>query len=171
MSVTLPTSLATTSGKSFGEPIEIVWETTDRRPIFTRDDKKLQAIVALHRSLKRNDFRLIGFVLLPERLHAIVVPLSRYARADLLAIDFPRRHAAQYRRDERNGTGVWDAALTQYAPCEVGGLADRLDRLHAKPVIRGLAAQPNEWAWSSYRFHRGLSGEPRFDAYLDFSNR
>ena len=146
--------------------LQIIWETVERQPLLLRDAKCMQTLQALKRSLKRTDFKLLGFVILPERLQVLAVPTSRYSDVSQLAADFPRCFEKTSSHSMSPGKITWQLEQTRCTSVEPALWKELLDKMHGKPVLRGLAGQPGEWKWSSYRYHRGLAGEPTFDDLL-----
>jgi putative transposase len=121
-------------------------------------------------------FKIIGYVLMPEHFHLLIWPgraanpsqimqkLSERTANFILRnlgqnLSFPWRqrvlnrfelpptvhHHAHYRVWNRRGydMNIWSEKK----------IHEKLDYMHNNPVVRGLAAQPGDWPWSSWRYY------------------
>ncbi|MCI0363335.1 MAG: transposase [Phycisphaerales bacterium] len=119
---------------------------------------------------QRNAFRLLGWVIMPEHFHILVIPnLPEWTMPRILgAIKRPFAQSTIERWHELNArvlTRLVDWAGT-YRFWQRGGGYDRniyteperlekLEYIHNNPVERGLVANPMDWPWSSARAHAG----------------
>ena len=108
------------------------------------------------------DFTVYGYVVMPEHVHLL---LGEPERGDLSRVmqvlkqRVARRVLSELRK---RGNLVPDHFwLTRFHDFNVWSDAKRIEKLrylHRNPVVRGLVADPEEWAWSSFRFF--YYGEP-----------
>jgi len=118
-------------------------------------------IDALDRSRRRLDYALLGYVLMPEHAHLIVLPRSPEASvaAILQSIKQPvgvRALRARPSKDDASSSrrvfwqrgGGFDRNLTTAA-----SVRETLGYIHANPVRRALVAHPEDWPWSSARHY------------------
>jgi putative transposase len=115
----------------------------------------------LARLHQRLDFRLYAFVILPDRARLIVATSDG-------TLDSVERLAQRLR--SRLGRELeWRTRWPGPVFREVAGvvplgggvsLLRRVDFLHRLPVLMGLAAEPWEWRWSSYRGWSGMGRPP-----------
>ncbi|MFG0306623.1 MAG: transposase [Phycisphaerales bacterium JB040] len=143
-----------------------------KRLALLSDPKTRDAFVEhLEIQRQRLEFRVIAWVVMPEHAHLIVLPKDGAIGPVLRGIKqgFARSMIRRWREkeasalprmvDPRGATRFWQR----------GGGYDRnvrdLEELREKvrycqwnPVRRGLAARPEEWAWSSARDYAGEAG-------------
>ncbi len=119
---------------------------------------------------RRYEFRLVGFVVMPEHVHLLISEpgkgnpskvvqalkqtVSRRLRtksgrkiaANQLSLSFGREdscsHSWQHRFYDFN---VWSDKKK----------IEKLEYMHQNPVKRGLVRDPKDWPWSSYGFYAG----------------
>lgn len=115
---------------------------------------------------RRYRFVVIGYVVMPEHVHLLLgEPERRNPSVVMQALKqgFARRLLRKMRRRDSRQGDLWDAAL------EVGHIwqrrfydfvvftehkrAEKLSYMHQNPVKRGLALEPQQWAWSSFRHY------------------
>jgi putative transposase len=113
-------------------------------------------------------FRLIGYVVMPEHVHLLISePKQGTPSSALHKLKLPvsrkmrkrRRHrsAAQLRLPLEEGTeqprAFWQARFYDFNVYSRGKMKEKLNYMHANPVIRKLVKHPSEWAWSSWSFY------------------
>jgi len=49
----------------------------------------------------------------------------------------------------------WQARFYDFNVYSKGKKREKLNYMHANPVIRGLVKHPRDWRWSSWGFYRG----------------
>ncbi|MGH9397770.1 MAG: REP-associated tyrosine transposase [Terriglobia bacterium] len=144
--------------------------------VFDSDRFKLRFTQTLGALRAELDFRIIGYVLMPEHCHLLIWPgpladpsqimqklaertvnfILRTLRRNLTlpwsqrmlkGFELPQtvRHHAHYRVWQRGGydMNIWSEKKQ----------LEKLNYMHNNPVKRGLAAQPGDWPWSSWRFY------------------
>lgn len=62
-------------------------------------------------------------------------------------------------RRKREEAAVWQRRFWEHAIRDEVDLARHIDYIHANPVKHGLAADPFDWQWSSYRKYNRLKYE------------
>lgn len=158
-----------------------------RRLQLFHDEGMKQVVVEAMKSLQQKvGVCLLGYVIMPEHLHALVYP---HRRGDDNPIPIGRvlqafkqyvgRHGKSRLRDVWRRQGrLWSEPLNQWAHDRSGKqqvmntraydrnvtteeeLHEKLDYCHKNPITRGLVARAEDWPWSSFRFYE------RFDAVL-----
>jgi putative transposase len=149
-----------------------------RRQFFRHDNVKLAFINAMRRVRAKYPIRWIGYVIMPEHVHLLVLPqaaaseeitpISRVLH-DLKGFsghDGKQALRAVWRDRRGLGTSALDAWATGPDPkpfwkprgydfnvVQYEKLLEKLDYLHANPIRRGLVDRAEQWRWSSYRFY------------------
>jgi putative transposase len=149
-----------------------------RLPFFRHECVRLAFIDAMRRVRDKHLLRWLGYVVMPEHVHLLVLPQTRDA-TEPIAIStlfhdlkgFAGRLGKQVLRD------VWsrDRSLGS-RPLDVWATADgpkplwkprgydfnvvnehtaieKLDYIHKNPIRRGLVKRADQWSWSSYRYY------------------
>ena len=124
-------------------------------------------------------FRLVGYVVMPEHVHLLISePKQRTPSSVLhkLKLQVSRKmrkrrrdgSAGQLRLPSGEGTeplrAFWQARFYDFNVYSRGKMKEKLNYMHANPVIRKLVKQPGEWPWSSWSFYaKDEEGPVRID--------
>ena len=138
-----------------------------RRSPFLRSARSRDRFLAiLEQTRQRYRFVVVGYVVMPEHLHLLLgepevgtpstvmqVLKQRTARALL-----PKTKRGDARQIGLFGEAPASAPFWQRRFYDFNVWTDRkrvekLRYMHGNPVKRGLAAEPEDWRWSSYRFY------------------
>jgi putative transposase len=118
-------------------------------------------------------FRLLGYVVMPEHVHLLMSePKQGTPSAVLqkLKLGVSRRMRRRGRPGcagelrlpfEEEGEPLrafWQARFYDFNVYTDGKRTEKLNYMHANPVIRGLVKHPQDWPWSSWSFY--AKGEP-----------
>ncbi len=130
-------------------------------PLFADPDRAALFFRVLGGLRQRLGFRLHAYVVLPDRVRLILgVP-----GADMRSV----RHSVQrlksrFARELNARSGrlglVWQDADQTLPLGSADDVRRRADFLHHNPVMAGLACEPGEWRWSSYRAWAGRGRTP-----------
>ena len=119
------------------------------RDVFERSLEKMRA---------KYGFLVIGYVVMPEHVHLLVTEPSGATLAT--AIQAVKLSVAR-QRPERP---FWQARYYDWIVYSEKKRVEKLRYIHRNPVVRGLAAQPEAWAWSSFRHYlTGVVGTVQID--------
>jgi hypothetical protein len=55
--------------------------------------------------------------------------------------------------DGQEGKAFWQERFYDFNVYRSGKVKEKLNYMHANPVIRGLAQHPKDWPWSSWSFY------------------
>lgn len=102
---------------------------------------------ALERTRVRYDFWVTAYVVMPEHVHILISEPKRGSLSDAMKM---LKLSVALRRPQRP---FW---LPRYHDFNVFSSEKRLQKLkyiHRNPVKRGLVAEPEEWAWSSFKHY------------------
>ena len=149
-----------------------------RLQFFRHEGVRRSFIDAMHRVRERCALRWLGYVIMPEHVHVLVLPQTRNA-TEPIAIStvlhdlkgFAGRFGKNALRDmwQRHrslGTQPLDAWATADGPkpfwkprgydfnvVNEHTVIEKLDYIHKNPIRRGLVRRPDQWSWSSYRYY------------------
>jgi len=136
-------------------------KSVNARDIFVRE---------LARVRTETSFRLRGYVVMPEHVHLLMSEpkigtpseamqkLKQRVSRKIRGSGWCERSHSQ---PENNGEflrSFWQARFYDFSVFSEGKKKEKLNYMHANPVIRGLVKHPKDWAWSSWSFYFG--GEP-----------
>ena len=99
----------------------------------------------------RYNFFVTGYVVMPEHVHLL---LGEPKRASLAKAIQAVKLSVAVQRSERP---FWQARYYDFNVFTERKRIEKLKYMHRNPVARGLVAEPEDWAWSSFRHYR--SGE------------
>ena len=115
-------------------------------------------------------FRLLGFVVMPEHVHLLISEPPEGTPSEVLQ-KLKLRVARKLRRGEkRAGTAqlrspleptrespraFWQARFYDFNVYSEWKRKEKLEYMHANPVVRGLVEHPKDWRWSSWGFYYG----------------
>ena len=134
-----------------------------RRRLLQADRAKRIVIGHLGSRLTRLDGSCLGFVIMPEHVHAMVWfpeagQLSPFMNKwkeqtsrslkDLFRTQFP-----QYWSQIDDSDPVWQARYYGFNVWSVKKVEEKLDYMHLNPVRAGLVKRAVDWRWSSARWY------------------
>ncbi|HVW02833.1 MAG TPA: transposase [Planctomycetaceae bacterium] len=133
-----------------------------RRKLLDSDRPKRIVLGVLNEQLAAFEARCLGFVLMPEHVHAIVwFPLPGQL-SDFMH-EWKRQSSLEIRKWLRRNLTQYGHALDKqrfwqpkYYPFEIYSqkkLEEKLNYMHWNPVRRGLVGRPVDWRWSSARWY------------------
>ncbi|CAN7643646.1 transposase [Aquipseudomonas alcaligenes] len=138
--------------------------TERRQPLLIRPDVRQALREAIIEVRRTRPFHILGWVLLPDHLHAIwKLPegdadystrwklIKRHVTRTCSA-HYPRPDLwSQHRSNKGHGT-LWQHRFWEHLIRDENDLHRHLDYLHGNPLKHGYVAQVADWPWSS--FHR-----------------
>ena len=131
----------------------------------------------LERVRDKLQFGLIGYVVMPEHVHLLISEPPTGTPSTVLhrlKLNVSRR----LRKRRRNSTPLtlpfgemgplrafWQARFYDFNVYSGGKVKEKLNYLHANPVVRKLVSHPKDWRWSSWGFYmEGEEGLVRIDS-------
>jgi putative transposase len=136
-------------------------KTVRARDIFVKEQGKIRDEMGFH---------LIGYVVMPEHVHLLISEPKEGTPSTVLQ-KLKLRVSRKLRRRRRSGSAVqlrlpfdeageplrafWQARYYDFNVYTKGKLLEKLNYMHANPVIRGLVEHPKDWRWSSWGFYWG----------------
>jgi putative transposase len=130
--------------------------------------------VALAKIRERYQFRLVGYVVMPEHVHLLISEPSKVTPSMVLSV-LKQRVSRDLRNRNRSarpgrlhlsfvgdGEGLqrfWQPRFYDFNVYSAKKRREKLDYMHANPVTRGLVQHPKDWPWSSFSFYaKGETG-------------
>jgi putative transposase len=114
-------------------------------------------------------FRLIGYVVMPEHVHLLISEPECGTPSDVLR-ELKRRTSRRLRaRGKKQAKGqlrlllgeetvalraFWQPRFYDFNVYTQGKKTEKLNYMHANPVVRRLVEHPKDWPWSSWSFYR-----------------
>jgi REP-associated tyrosine transposase len=123
---------------------------------YLADEHMCRAFVtALENARSRYQFRVYGFVLMPEHVHLLISEpeLGTVASAiQSLKISSSLRTVAP-RAQAASPTPLWQKRYYDRNIRDYEEFIEKLQYLHRNPVKRALAGRAEDWPWSSFRHY------------------
>jgi putative transposase len=138
-------------------------------PILDDDSFRLLVVRCLDRVRFEYDLRLVGYVIMPEHVHVVVIPPVDLPLGPVIG-EIKRTSARLIHKRlvnderisqfmvERNGRRrfvLWQRRCFDHNCRTEEAMWQRVEYCHNNPVSRKLVAEPGYWAWSSYRWYQG----------------
>jgi len=130
--------------------------TQRARDVFVRE---------LSRARTEHGFQLVGYVVMPEHVHLLVSEPRKGTPSTALQV-LKQRVSRKLRKRRRKVLGgqltlgfvedagglrqFWQARFYDFNVYSSGKLREKLNYMHANPVIRRLVKHPKDWPWSSW---------------------
>lgn len=145
-----------------------------RLPLFHNDKIKEAFANTLSQSRKRQHFRLIAWVVMPEHVHILLVPDLPTSPVSRILKDLKNSFANQILKrwraldapilvqikDKSEKHHFWQAGggydRNVYSAKEY---EEKFNYIHNNPVSRGLVDLPEQWRWSSASWYEGVQEE------------
>ena len=141
----------------------VTFSVARNRRLLDHDHPKRIVLGVLNEELTQHEARCVGFVVMPEHVHAIVWfraagRLSRFMHGWKRKTSYHIRtwyRQAEPRYFEGFGEGncFWQPKYHSFEIYERSKLEQKLDYIHANPVRRGLVKEATDWKWSSARWY------------------
>jgi len=127
-----------------------------RRPLLDDPARRTLFLEILEEVRRKHQFVIAAYVVMPEHFHLLVsepdeCDLSRVMQ--VLKQRVARRLLPDLRRsglstDEEH---FWQRRFYDFNVWSAAKHAEKVHYIHQNPVRRGLVAEPEQWAWSSFR--------------------
>ena len=150
--------------------------THKRIPVLTNDPFRESIIKSIESVRNEFEFRLLGYVIMPEHIHLVLIPKSETKVGEIVG-KIKRLSAKEIHRTlkrQRNGllskllvyrNGIEKFALWQRRCYDHNCRTDssvwkKVEYCHNNPVKRGLVREPYRWNWSSFNCYAGAQEVP-----------
>jgi putative transposase len=133
-----------------------------RRKLLDHEAPRQIVVEALAEQLQRLDGRSLGYVVMPEHVHAILwFPsigrigelMKQWKRTSSYRIARQSRAIPNYVDSLQPGDPVWQPRYYDFNICSESKWKEKLDYIHNNPVRAGLVARPEDWPASSAGHH------------------
>ena len=116
---------------------------------------------------QRYHFVVVGYVVMPEHVHLLISEPQRSDPSGVMKAlkqGFARRLLGRMRRGMHSKQmslwqapvergRIWQARFYDFVVFSEHKRVEKLRYMHRNPVKRGLALEPQQWAWSSFRHY------------------
>jgi putative transposase len=142
--------------------------TKRARDVFVRELAKVRS---------RYEFRLVGYVVMPNHVHLLLSEPEKGTPSKVLQVLKQCVSRRMRKREKRGVNGqiefafgesdeelraFWQPRFYDFNVYKEGKVKEKLNYMHANPVVRGLVKHPKDWPWSSWSSYmkgeRGLIG-------------
>lgn len=129
-------------------PYFVTTATHDRKPIFGHAGNALPMIEVLYRTRAEYGFQLLGWVIMPDHLHAVIMPADRNTISQVMR--YIRGRFSRLHNISRNSSGpVWQSSFYDRAVRDERALREILTYIFDNPVRKGLVEVANQYPFSS----------------------
>jgi len=146
--------------------------TKHARDVFVRELARVRA---------EYRFRLIGYVVMPNHVHLLMSEPAKGTPSTVLQM-LKQRVSRTMRKQKRTADrrqmefmlgeneeelrAFWQERFYDFNVYRDGKVKEKLNYMHANPVIRGLVTHPRAWPWSSWaHYAKGEKGLVGIDAW------
>lgn len=138
-------------------PHHIVQRGHNRRPVFITDKDRLKYLETLQEFRQELVLKVYGYCLMTNHVHLIVDPGNDAANLSLLMKRLAGRHTRRINRlEHRTGTS-WEGRF-KCSPIESDRYLLACTRyVDLNPVRARMVTAPQDYPWSSYQAHIGLT--------------
>jgi putative transposase len=126
-----------------------------REYILSTDAERMVYLDLLRQALQLYPLSLIGYCLMSNHVHLIVIP----HQSDALALALKRAHgqyASYWNASHASSGHAWQGRFYS-CPLDPVHIWEALRYTELNPVRAGLVAEPQAWKWSSAATHSGLA--------------
>jgi putative transposase len=137
-----------------------------RLPYFNHLGSRSLFESALERIRRRNQFVVIGYVVMPEHVHLLVSE----PKLGTLALGIQALKLSVSVRERQRP--FWQARYYDFNVFSAAKHTEKLRYMHRNPVVRGLVSKPEDWPWSSFRHYAtGHEGTVEIESFWTASRR
>jgi putative transposase len=129
-------------------PYFVTTATLNRRPIFADESTASRLRDILYETRARYGFLLLGFVIMPDHLHSLVVPRAGDTISQVMR--FIKGTFARSHNKSRGAAGpVWQASFYDRVVRDERALTDILNYMCENPVRAGICDDPSQYRFST----------------------
>jgi len=139
-----------------------------RLPLLRTERARNLLVKELARVRKEYGFQLIGYVVMLNHVHLLMSEPKKGTPSTVLQMLKQRVSRKMRERKKEGGNGqmefrfdedgeqlkaFWQERFYDFNVYRQGKVKEKLNYMHANPVIRGLVEHPKDWPWSSWGFY------------------
>lgn len=136
-----------------GLPYHVTQRGNYRQDVFASDDDRCEYLDLLKRYATKYDLELWGYCLMSNHVHLIAYPTLPTSLARALATT----HMVYAQRQHKRHGVVGHLWQGRFFSCALDDehLVQAIRYVEMNPVRAGMVGRPDEWEWSSARYHLG----------------
>ena len=151
-----------------------------RQPLLGTARARNRFVKILDQVRARHDFKLIGYLVMPEHVHLLLTEPCKGTPSKILQVLKQKVSAALRKGGRRFAAGqlelkfpepqtaqehFWQRRFYDFNVCSEKKLSEKLNYMHRNPVERRLVGHPKDWMWSSWsHYENKRQGLLRIDA-------
>ena len=148
----------------FGTARFVTFSCFYRQPHLERPGAKQILIEEIARARDKHNFKLIGYVLMPEHVHLVLLPPDGMSLG-LVIREIKSRSAKRYFAVSQIAPATskrvfWQRRCYDHNCRSIDSVREKVRYCHQNPVKRGLVDEAKDWEWSSYNWYRGRQDVP-----------
>jgi len=125
----------------------VITVTEGRAPVFT-DERNACVVLDALQFLRRRRAYLLGYVLMPDHLHALILPREPWGISQV--VKTVKGYSARLINLASGRRGkLWQEEFYERVIRGEAHLLDAVAYLHANPVVAGMVDDPADYAYSS----------------------
>jgi putative transposase len=127
----------------------------------------------------RHKFHIVGYVVMPEHVHLLMSEPAKITPSKALQVLKQKVSRALRGKSGRSARGqlslafpgdgdkataFWQRRFYDFSVWSAKKVKEKLEYMHANPVVRKLVSHPKDWPWSSWTYYaKGEQGILRID--------
>ena len=131
--------------------------TKDRSPIFADEENALILWNIINNQRERDRFYLLGFVIMPEHLHLMIIPRGETS-ASFIMQEIKKGSARLINKSKKRQGKLWMDEYYDHIIRTENELMEKTRYIHYNPVKRGLVDDEQEYPFSS--------ANPKYEQFL-----
>ena len=136
----------------------ITFSCYHRLPLLGTAQARKTFVQVLAVTRARFEFRLVGYVVMPEHVHLLISEPARGTPSTVLQKlkqDVSRKLRPASSKSANRLPQFWQARFYDFNVSTLKKKIEKLNYMHMNPLKRGLVSNPKDWPWSSYAFYQG----------------
>lgn len=156
---------------SLGQARFITFSCYHRLQLLNSDETVIPFLEALENHRKKDNFHVLGYVVMPDHIHLVLCPLQKIALGSVIGeikkqsfykilSTWKKQNKPILKRMTVSGRGRQQYAFWQPRGydhnCRTSEFVrEKINYCHMNPVKAGLVTDPGDWSWSSYKWYCG----------------
>jgi putative transposase len=145
----------------------ITFSCYERRPLLGSMRARNLFVKVLEEVRERYRFKVVGYVLMPEHVRLLMSEPAKGTPSKIMQV-LKQRVSRAMRGKRRSSSGqlrlpfaeerrerkrFWQRRFYDFNVWSRGKVKEKLNYMHANPVVRGVVKHPKNWPWSSWSFY------------------